>query len=42
LDMFVEDGWDIVFSYEPESTHETVLATFSTNDGVLSVRNPDV
>jgi len=42
LQMFVEDGWDIVFSYEPESTHETVLGTFSTNDGVLSVRNPDV
>jgi hypothetical protein len=42
LRMFVEHGWDIVFSYEPESVHETVLGAFSTNDGVLSVRNPDV
>jgi hypothetical protein len=42
LEMFAEDGWDIVFNYEPESVHETVLATFSTNDGVLSIRNPDV
>jgi hypothetical protein len=42
LQMFIDDGWDIVFNYEPESVHETVLGTFSTNDGILSVRNPDV
>jgi hypothetical protein len=42
LRMFIDRGWDIVFSYEPESVHETALGTFSTNDGVLSVRNPDV
>jgi hypothetical protein len=42
LRMFIEDGWDIVFSYEPESVHETAIGAFSTNDGVLSVRNPDV
>jgi hypothetical protein len=40
--MFAEDGWDIVFSFEPESTHETDLGTFETNDGVLSVLNPGV
>jgi hypothetical protein len=40
--MFVEDGWDIVFNYEPESRHETELCTFTTNDGILSVRNPAV
>jgi hypothetical protein len=42
LQMFIDDGWEIVFNYEPESVHETLLGTFSTNDGILSVRNPDV
>jgi hypothetical protein len=42
LRMFIEGGWDIVFNYGPESVHETALGAFSTNDGVLSVRNPDV
>ena len=41
-EMFAEDGWDIVFSFEPESRFETDLGTFETNDGVLSVRNPGV
>ncbi len=40
--MFVDDGWDVVFSYEPESRHETELGSFITNDGILSVRNPAV
>jgi hypothetical protein len=40
LKMFHDDGWHIVFSYEPDSTHETVFGTFLTNDGVLSVLNP--
>jgi hypothetical protein len=40
--MFAAKGWEIVFSFEPESTHETVLGTFKTNDGVLTVRNPDL
>jgi hypothetical protein len=38
--LFVEGGWDVVFSYEPDSTHESALGTFKTNDGVLTVRNP--
>jgi hypothetical protein len=42
LQMFIEDGWEIVFTYEPDSVHETVLGTFAMNDGVLSVRNPAV
>jgi hypothetical protein len=42
LRMFIEDGWEIVFTYEPDSVHETVLGTFAMNDGVLSVRNPVV
>lgn len=40
--MFVDDGWDIVFNYEPESRHITELGSFTTNDGILSVRNPAV
>jgi len=40
--MFIDDGWDVVFNYEPESRHETELCTFMTNDGILSVCNPAV
>jgi len=42
LQMFIDDGWEIIFNYEPESVHETVLGTFAVNDGILSVRNPAV
>jgi hypothetical protein len=42
LQMFIDDGWEIVFSYEPESVYETALGTFAVNDGILSLRNPDV
>lgn len=37
--MFDQQGWEIVFSYEPTSTHRSVLGSFITNDGVLTVRN---
>ena len=26
-DLFAREGWDIVFSYEPQTVHETVLGT---------------
>jgi hypothetical protein len=39
-EMFEREGWNIVFSYEPNATHETALGTFVTNDGILTVRNP--
>jgi FkbM family methyltransferase len=42
LQMFHDDGWHIVFSYEPESKYETVFGTVTMNDGVLSLLNPDV
>jgi hypothetical protein len=42
LQMFVEDGWEIIFAFEPDSVHETALGSFATNDGILSVRNPGV
>jgi hypothetical protein len=38
-EMFVDDGWEIVFSFEPERTHETEIGIFATNDGILSVLN---
>jgi FkbM family methyltransferase len=40
--LFAEGGWEIVFSYAPESAHESELGSFKTNDGVLTVRNPDL
>src|SRR5579864_6274463 len=41
-DLFAENGWEIVFSFEPNARHDTVLGSFDTNDGVLTVRNPDL
>jgi hypothetical protein len=40
LKLFEKDGWDIVFNYEPNAKHECALGKFSTNDGILTVRNP--
>jgi hypothetical protein len=42
LKMFHEDGWHVVFAYEPESKYETVFGPIALNDGVLSLLNPDV
>jgi hypothetical protein len=42
LQMFIDDGWEIIFSFEPECVHETALGTFAVNDGILSLRNPCV
>lgn len=41
-DLFAAGGWEIVFSFEPNARHETALGSFETNDGVLTVRNPDL
>jgi hypothetical protein len=40
--LFADTGWDIVFSFKPNAKHESVLGNFETNDGVLTVRNPDL
>jgi hypothetical protein len=40
LKLFEKDGWEIVFNYQPNAKHECPLGRFSTNDGVLTVRNP--
>lgn len=39
-DLFGSDGWEIVFNFAPNSTFETDLGAFATNDGILTVRNP--
>jgi hypothetical protein len=39
-ELFASDGWEIVFSYEPNATHASALGAFTINDGVLTVRNP--
>ena len=40
--LFAENGWEIVFSFMPNSKFESALGNFETNDGVLTVRNPDL
>lgn len=40
--LFEESGWEIVFSYEPNATHQSALGSFVTNDGVLTVLNPNL
>jgi Methyltransferase FkbM domain len=40
-DLFARSGWEIVFSFEPNARHETALGSFETNDGVLTLHNPD-
>jgi hypothetical protein len=42
LQLFKKDGWDIVFDYEPNSKFTTALGDFTTNDGVLTVVNPNL
>ncbi len=37
--LFEKDGWEIVFSYEPDSEHNSALGSFKTCDGVLTVKN---
>ncbi len=40
LELFKKGGWEIVFDFAPNKTHHSTLGDFSTNDGVLTVRNP--
>jgi hypothetical protein len=40
--LFAEKGWDIVFSFEPSAQHECELGRFELNDGILTIRNPDL
>ncbi len=38
--MFRHWEWDVIFDYAPNGHFETPFGDFSTNDGVLTVRNP--
>ena len=40
--QFERDGWQILFSFEPNGEYESALGSFKTNDGVLTVRNPNL
>lgn len=42
LGLFKKDGWEIVFDYAPNEKFDSPLGKFSTNDGVLTVRNPNL
>ena len=43
-DQFLENGWELIFDFPPDSEHTVFsqgeMRSFSTNDGVLTVRNP--
>jgi hypothetical protein len=41
-DLFVKAGWEIVFNYGPNGVYESEIGKFEVNDGVLTVRNPDL
>jgi FkbM family methyltransferase len=41
-ELFARAKWELVFNYEPDCVHETVLGTFKNDDGVLTVRNPNL
>jgi hypothetical protein len=40
--LFADHGWTIIFDFAPNSEFATELGKFRTNDGVLTVRNPDL
>jgi hypothetical protein len=42
LGGFERNGWNIVFNCDPDRMHDTSLETFKTNDGVLTVKNPNL
>ncbi len=42
FDLFSSAGWEIVFSYEPNTDYETSLGSFHMNDGALTAVNPNL
>ena len=42
LGLFQKEGWDIVFDFAPNSAFKSALGDFTTNDGVLTMRNPEL
>ena len=41
-DSFISRGWEIVFSFAPNTGQETVLGAFNANDCSLTVLNPNL
>ena len=39
LQIFEQDGWEIIFSYGCMQTHQTPMGPFQANDGILTMRN---
>lgn len=39
-ELFAKRDWEMVFDFEPETTHHSDVGDFQVNDGVLTVRNP--
>jgi len=40
--LFADSGWNVIFSFAANSQHECALGRFELNDGVLTVKNPDL
>lgn len=40
--IFISDGWEVQFSYEPNSKNKTNYGYFHLNDGILTVTNPSL
>ena len=40
LQAFVDRDFEIVFNYEPDTHYDTQWGSFSTCDGIITVRNP--
>jgi hypothetical protein len=41
-ELFADAGWDVVFNFAPFKIHETDAGSFRADDGILSLRNPDL
>lgn len=41
-DLFAGHGWEMIFDFAPNSRFHTSLGDFETNDGILTLRNPDL
>ena len=41
-ELFAKNGWNIVFSFEPNSRNASPFGEFELNDGILTVSNPSL
>jgi FkbM family methyltransferase len=41
-ELFKQEGWEVIFSYEPNASFTSAMGSFKTNDGMLTVRNPGI